>query len=128
MSIVEEEYIYSEETSKIISACFEVHNTLGNGFVESVYQEALMIELFKRDIPYCSEQKLEIWYKEDMLTKFFIADFVCYDKIIIELKTADEITNDHIGQVINYLKATNFKLGLLINFGTPKLQIKRLIR
>jgi len=78
VNIVEEEYMYSEETSKIISACFEVHNTLGNGFVESVYQEALMIELFKRDIPYCSEQKLEIWYKEDMLTKFFIADFVCY--------------------------------------------------
>lgn len=125
---IDEDYIYLEETREIIGACYEVHNTLGNGFVESVYQEALMIELFKRNIPYCAEQKLEIWYKEDMLTKFFIADFICYDKIIIELKATDDLTNDHIGQVINYLKATNFKLGLLLNFGTPKLQIKRLIR
>jgi GxxExxY protein len=128
MNTIEEDYIYSEETSRIIGACFEVHNTLGNGFLESVYQEALMIELYKQNIPFITEQKLDIWYKEDRLTKFFTADFVCYDKIILELKAADAITDDHIGQVINYLKATNFKLGLLLNFGAPKLQIKRLIR
>jgi GxxExxY protein len=125
---IQEEYIYSEETRKIIGACFEVHNYLGNGFLESVYQEALMIEFYKRNIPFVAEQTLDIWYKEDKLTKFFTADFVCYNKIIIELKAADAITDDHFGQVINYLKAANFKLGLLLNFGTPKLQIKRLIR
>jgi GxxExxY protein len=125
---IQEEYIYSEETKKIIGACFEVHNTLGNGFLESVYQEALMIEFYRQNIQFVAEKTLDIWYKEDKLTKFFTADFVCYNKIIIELKATDAITDDHIGQVINYLKATNFKLGLLLNFGTPKLQIKRLIR
>lgn len=123
----EGEYLYSEETRKIIGACYEVHNTMGNGFLESVYQEALMIEFYKQNIPYVAEQKLDIWYKEDKLTKFYTADFVCYNKIIIELKAIDAINDDHKGQVINYLKATNFKLGLLLNFGTPKMQIKRLI-
>jgi GxxExxY protein len=123
----EGEYLYSEETRKIIGACYEVHNTMGNGFLESVYQEALMIEFYKQNIPYVAEQKLEIWYKEDKLTKFYTADFVCYNKIIIELKAIDTINDDHKGQVINYLKATNFKLGLLLNFGTQKMQIKRLI-
>lgn len=104
-----------------------VHRELGYGFLESVYQEALSMELFKSGIPYEKEKRLEISYKGIILSKAFYADFVCYDKIIIELKVAEGLIDDHIAQVLNYLKATQMRLGLLINFGSPSLQYRRII-
>ncbi|HPR60909.1 MAG TPA: GxxExxY protein [Prolixibacteraceae bacterium] len=123
-----ENYLYQEECSKIIKACFEVQNNLGHGFLEAVYQEALMHEFNLSEIPFEKEKRLDVYYKQIKLNKYYIADFICNDKIILEIKALDAIHDDHISQVLNYLKATNFKLGLIINFGTPKVQIKRVIR
>lgn len=123
----DEKFIYADETSEIIGACFEVQNNLGHGFLEPVYQEALMYEFISRQIPFQKEKKLEVFYKNQKLEKFYIADFICFEKIIIELKASDGLTDEHTAQVLNYLRATNFRLGLLVNFGTPKVQIKRII-
>ena len=120
--------IYEEETYKIIGAAMEVHSRLGSGFLEAVYQEALAIEFEKRSIPYIKEAKLEITYKERTLLKFYQADFICYDKIIVETKAQKELTGIDEAQVINYLKATGLKIGLLINFGAESLEHKRLFR
>ncbi len=120
-------YLYEEETYKIIGACFEAHKTLGHGFLEAVYQEALEMEFQLRNIPYQREKMLYINYKERQLKKHYVADFVCYDKIIIETKAISDLTSKDESQILNYLKATNFKLGLLINFGKPSLQKKRII-
>ncbi|PJB55258.1 MAG: GxxExxY protein [Bacteroidetes bacterium CG_4_9_14_3_um_filter_41_19] len=105
-------YLYEEECRQIIGACYEVHNYLGSGFLEPIYQEALALELTNQNIPFYQEKRLEVWYKDEKLQKFYIADFVCFDKIILELKAVDGIVNEHVGQVLNYLKATQFKLGL----------------
>lgn len=123
----DEKFIYTDETSEIIGACFEVQNHLGHGFLEPVYQEALMYEFISRRIPFQKEKKLDVYYKNQKLEKFYIADFICFDKIIVELKASDGLMDEHTAQVLNYLRATNFKLGLLVNFGTPKVQIKRII-
>ncbi len=120
-------YLYEEETYKILGACFEVHKTLGHGFLEAVYQEALEMEFQLRNIPYQREKILYINYKERQLKKHYVADFVCYDKIIIETKAISDLTSKDESQILNYLKVTNFKLGLLINFGRPSLQKKRII-
>ena len=122
------ELIYKKEAYAIIGAAMEVHNVLGNGFLEAVYQEALEIEFKKRGIPFKREQKLEIIYKDITLQKTYDADFVCYDKIIVETKATSHLTGSDEAQVINYLKATGFKLGILINFGAPSLEYKRLVR
>ncbi len=121
------EFLYSEETRRIIGACYEVHNQLGHGFLESVYQEALMIELINQQIPFHKEKRLEVHYKGQKLDKYYIADFICYDNIILEIKATEGLIDEYIAQVLNYLKATNYKLGLLVNFSTPKAQIKRVI-
>ena len=103
-----------------------VYNLLGSGFLESVYQEALEIELVKRNIPYKREKELEIYYDGFKLDKKFVADFVCYDKIILELKAVKELDDSHRSQIYNYLKATGFKLGFLLNFGKyDGIQIER---
>jgi len=120
--------IYKEESYRIIGACMEVHKTLGCGFLEPVYQEALSIEFNKQQIPFEKEKVLSINYKDIELEKKYIADFVCYGKIILETKALSNLTDDHLGQVLNYLKATQFKLGLLVNFGQPKLEYKRVVR
>ena len=106
----------------------EVHRELGNGFLEAVYQEALEIEFQSCEIDYLREEPLRIFYKGRMLRKEYIPDFVCYNKIIVELKCADEICSEHISQVLNYLKATGFRLGLLVNFGSESLTWKRIVR
>lgn len=105
----------------------EVHRILGCGFLEAVYQEALEKELSLRYIPYDREFSLKIKYKNFHLNKEYIVDFICYDKIILELKSLSGINTEHEAQVINYLKASEYKLGLLVNFGLPKLQYKRLV-
>ena len=120
--------IYKEESYKIIGACMEVHKELGPGFLEAVYQEALALEFKRKGIPFKQEVRLEISYKGQTLSKYYEADFVCYDKIILETKAINELTGGHESQVLNYLKATKFKLGLLVNFGAESLEYKRLIR
>ena len=120
--------IYKKESYLIIGACMEVHRELGPGFLEAVYQEALAIEFKRKGIPFKQEVKLEITYKGQTLSKYYEADFVCYNKIILETKAINELTGGHESQVLNYLKATKFKLGLLVNFGADSLEYKRLIR
>lgn len=119
--------LYKEEAFDIIGACMEVHKELGSGFLEAVYHEALLLELENRNIPFKSNVKLKVSFKGKELQKVYFADIVCYNKIILELKAINGLIPEHESQVINYLKATNYKLGLLINFGTKSLQYKRLI-
>ena len=121
------ELIYKEESYKIIGAAMEVHKELGSGFLENVYQEALELEIQKQEIPYEREKLLNIFYKGQKLKKHYVADFVFYDKIVVELKALGELSSDHEAQVLNYLKASGFKLGLLLNFGTKSLQYKRMV-
>lgn len=121
------ELILAEETFKIIGACMEVHKTLGNGFLEAVYQEALAKEFGLQGIPFEREKRIAISYKGDILNKQYVADFVCFDKIIIELKALSALSSEHESQLLNYLKATGCKVGLLINFGEKSLTYKRRI-
>jgi len=122
------EIIYKDEAFKIIGAAMEVHKTLGNGYLEAVYHEALMIEFEKRGIPYKHEEPLYIKYKDVQLKKTYVADFVCYGKIIIEVKALSQLNSDHESVVLNYLKVSGLKLGILINFGAPSLEHKRLVK
>ena len=118
--------LYKDESYKIIGACMEVHRTLGAGFLESVYQEALGLEFDRQNIPYTQEEKIEIYYKENILKQYYIADFICFNTIILELKAVNTLEGSYTTQVINYLKATDLQLGLLVNFGEKSLQYKRL--
>ncbi len=119
--------LFEKETNDIIGAFFAVHNELGCGFLEAVYQEALAIEFKLRDIPFEQEKKLTINYKDLTLNKFYQADFICYNKIIVETKALSSLTSEHEAQLLNYLKATKLKLGLLVNFGETSLKFKRMI-
>ena len=119
--------LYESETYNIIGAAIAVHNELGPGFLEAIYQEALEYEFKLKNVSAEKEVPLQVFYKDRLLSKFYIADFVCYDKIIIELKSITALHSEHKAQIFNYLKATKFKLGLLINFGTSKLEYKRII-
>jgi len=119
--------IYKDESYNIIGAAIEVHRTLGHGFLEPVYQEALGYEFNLAKIPYEREKQLQIHYKDIILEKLYVADFVCCDKIIVECKAIKDLLPEHESQVINYLNATGFKLGLLINFGQSEIEIKRIV-
>ena len=121
------ELLHSELTYEIIGAAMEVHATLGPGFLESVYQEAFAIELLSRKIPFDTEKRIDIFYKGVKLEKHFVADFICDNHVIVEIKALSALTNEHQAQVLNYLKATGIKVGLLINFGSNSLEHKRLI-
>ena len=103
-----------------------VHRELGCGFLEAVYQEALAREFNEAGIPFKQEESLKIYYKGKPLEKEYIADFVCFEKIIVELKAVSDLTDEHLAQVYNYLKATDMKLGMLINFGKKSLEYKRI--
>lgn len=120
--------IYQDESYKIIGAAMKVHRELGCGFLEQVYQEAFEIELKKQNILYEREAPIAISYDGHTLNKQYVADFICYDKIIVELKAVKEIDSIHEAQVFNYLKATGMRLGLLINFGEASLEYKRIIK
>lgn len=111
---------FKQESYNIVGAAMEVYNNLGPGFLEPVYQEALEREFVARGIPYEREKELTINYKGKPLEQTYRADFVCYGIIIVELKAVSELTDFHRSQVYNYLHATGFKLGLLLNFGHPK--------
>ena len=119
--------LFKEESYKIIGACFEVHNILGHGFKEAVYKDALELELIKLEIPFIREKPFTIIYKDQKLKPFFIADFVAFETIILEIKTGSYIGDPYIKQTLNYLKASGFRLGIVINFGTPSLEYQRII-
>lgn len=117
--------IYANESFLIQGALFEVYNTLGSGFLEAVYQEALELELKQRNIPFVSQKELTISYKGQELKQTYRADIVCYDKIILELKAVKTLLPEHSAQLHNYLCATGMKLGILVNFGSSsKIEIK----
>lgn len=119
--------LYEDEVFKIRGAAFEVHGEMGNGFLEAVYHECLAREFESRAIPFSKGTSLKLAYKGQPLTQTYLTDFICFDKIILELKAVSDIAPAHRAQTINYLKATGFRLGLIINFGTyPKLQVERL--
>ena len=120
--------IYEEETFAIRGAVFEVYKEMSNGFLEAVYQECLEKEFLARGIPFLSQPELKLIYKDQLLQQTYKPDLICYNKIIVELKASQDISAEHQSQVLNYLKATSLKLGLIVNFGHyPKVQIERLI-
>ena len=120
--------VYKEESYKIIGAAFKVYNNLGHGFLEAVYQEALEIEFERQGIPYEREKELSIIYDGRQLKQTYKADFVCYGKIIVELKAVSELVDAHRSQIYNYLHATGYRLGLLLNFGcSDELEKERIV-
>jgi GxxExxY protein len=116
-----------EQTYAIIGAAMEVHKTLGHGFLEAVYQEALELEMLNRNIPFTREHPLPIYYHGIKLRTSYRADFICYGEIIVELKALSEITGTEISRVLNYLKASGLHKALLLNFGVPSLFYKRFV-
>jgi GxxExxY protein len=123
------ELLFKEEVYAIVGAAIEVHRELGSGFLEAVYQEALEIELQERNIPFQSQTELNIVYKGRILEKKYNPDFLCFQEIIVEIKALDQLSGKEESQILNYLKASGKRVGLLINFGsTGKLEWKRYIR
>ncbi len=123
------ELLLKDEVYAIVGAAMEAHNQLGTGFLEAVYHEALEIEERLRDIPYESYKRLKISYKGHVLDKEYEADQICFEQVIVELKAIDRLTSREDAQLLNYLKATGLRVGLLINFGSgAKLEWKRLVR
>lgn len=120
------EILHKELTYKIVGCAMEVHSVLGFGFLEKVYENALMVELRNANIPAVQQQAVKVQYKGEIVGDY-IADIVVDNKIILELKSARAICDEHVAQMLNYLKATGFELGLLINFGEHKLEYKRLV-
>lgn len=123
-----EKILYADESYAIQGAVFEVYREMGGGFLEAVYQECLEREFRRRGIPFRAQPELALYYKGDMLVQTYKPDFICYDRIIVELKAVKEIAPEHVAQVMNYLKATGMKLGLLVNFGShPKATVRRIV-
>lgn len=120
--------LYPQESYKINGAIYEVHKNLGPGLLEKVYQEALEKEFEIQDIPFEREKAFSIVYKGEELEQKYIADFVCYDKIVVELKAVEELLPIHTAQVINYLSITGLKLGLLVNFNCRRIKPERIVR
>ena len=123
------EILFKKESYKIMGACFEVYKEKGNGFLEPVYQECLEIELGLQSIPFAPQPELQLSYKGKARTQTYKPDFSCFDTIIVEIKAVSQLTNEHRAQVHNYLKATDMRLGLLVNFGHhPKVEWERIVR
>ena len=121
-----EKIVYKELSYQIMAAVFEVHNILGFGFLEKVYERALLKELYRQRIPVEAQKEIKVFYKGDEIGTYF-ADLVVNNEILLELKAVESINNIHKAQVLNYLKATGLKLGLLINFGKERVEYKRLV-
>ena len=122
------ELIYKEEAFEIVGAAMDVYYTMGLGFLEPVYQEALAIKFSRRNIPFEREKKLELFYKGVKLNKTYSPDFVCFEEIVVELKVTPQISGSNTSQLINYLKVMKKRLGLLMNFGSSgKLEWKRYV-
>lgn len=119
--------IFDKEGYLINGACFEVYKEKGCGFLEDVYQECLEIEFELQEIPFEAQYPLKLKYKGRSLRKKYVPDFICFEKIIVEIKAVQEIANEHRAQVQNYLKATGYKLGIIADFGHyPKIQLERI--
>ena len=122
-----ERIVFEDESYQIQGAVFEVYKEMGCGYLETVYQECLEYEFMNRKIPFVSQQGITVYYKDKPLKQKFVPDFICYDKIIIEIKAVQTLAPGHNAQVLNYLKTTSLDLGLLINFGSyPKTEIVRI--
>ena len=123
------EIIYKKESYAIVGACFEVYNAKGCGFLEPVYQECLAIEFEYQGIPAISKPLLSLSYRDRVLRETYQPDFVCFEKIVLELKAVSTLADEHRAQLLNYLHATGFELGLLVNFGHyPKLEYERIAK
>ncbi len=123
-----ENFPLKKETYQIIGLSMEVQKTLGFGFSEAIYKDAIEIEFDEIGLPYFKERELEVEYKGKKLKHKFFADFFCYDKVIVEIKSTDKgITDDYIAQTLNYLRVSGNSVGLIINFGKRRLEYKRLI-
>jgi len=123
----EEKWLYKDLTKKIIGAAMEVHQILGPGFLEFVYQEALDHEFKLRKIPFDKHPKLDIYYKNMLITRKYEPDFIVDSKVIVEIKALSGLSGTEEAQLLNYLKASKLRVGLLLNFGAASLQIKRKI-
>ena len=122
------ELLFKDEVYAIVGAAMEAYNQLGPGFLEPVYQEAMEVETLERKIPTKPQHEILVHYKGKPLKKFYIADLLCYDQVIVEIKAIDALTTREESQLINYLKATGLKVGLLINFGSHgKLEWRRMV-
>jgi GxxExxY protein len=122
------ELILKDEVYAIVGVAMDVHRVLGPGFLEPVYQEAMEIESVGRQLPFKAQPVLKIRYKEHTLKKEYVPDFIFYDQIIVEIKALDRLSGKEESQILNYLKATGYKVGVLINFGShPKLEWKRFV-
>jgi GxxExxY protein len=120
--------VFKEESFQIVGACYEVYRQKGCGFLEPVYQECLAIEFGLQKIPFIEQPSLKIDYKGTFLKKGYEPDFVCFGKIIVEIKSVTKLLDEHRAQIINYLKSTGMQLGLLVNFGHhPKIEIERFV-
>ena len=127
-SIIMSNMIYEDETFAIRGAVFEVYKEMGCGFLEAVYQECLERELKVRNIPFVAQPTLKLEYKGELLCQVYKPDLICFDSIIVELKALSAISGEHQAQVLNYLKATGMRLGLLVNFVCyPKATVERLV-
>ena len=119
--------LYEEETFKVIGACIKVHKKLGNGFSEAVYHRALEKEFLNANIPFEQQKQVPIYYDGEPLGTFFTADFVCYNSVLLDIKSVPVIQDQMQQQVINYLKSSNIEVGMLINFGERSLKWKRFV-
>ena len=120
--------IYADESYKIVGACFNVYNTMGCGFLEAVYQECLELEFAFQKIQFEAKIEIELSYRDQTLKQSYKPDFICFDKIIVEIKAVSSLADEHRAQLLNYLHATGFKLGLLVNFGHhPKFEYERFV-
>jgi len=123
------EILFKDESYKIMGAMFEVYKEMGCGFLEPVYQECVELELADKGIPFVAQVELKLSYKHHLLKSKYIPDAICYGEIVLELKAVKEIADEHRAQVHNYLKATGYRLGIIVNFGHyPKLQYERIVR
>jgi GxxExxY protein len=123
------EFLYQDESYVIRGAIFEVYKEMGCGFLEAVYQECLRKEFIRQNIPFREQVGLQLTYKGETLEQTYAPDFICYGKIIVEIKGVKAIAPEHRAQLINYLKATGLELGFLVNFGAhPKVEIERMVR
>jgi len=121
------ELLHRTEVFQIQGAVFEVNRVMGAGFLEAVYQECLALEFARRNIPFVAQPALPLDYKGDRLRATYVPDFVCFDAVVVELKALSSTAPEHRGQVLNYLRASNLRVGLLVNFGcAPKARVDRL--
>ena len=123
------EILFKDESYKIMGAIFEVYKEMGCGFLESVYQECVELELAAQGVPFVAQVELDLKYKSNALKSKFIPDLICYEKIVLELKAVKQIADQHRAQVHNYLKASGLRLGIIVNFGHfPKVEYERIAR